>query len=198
MAKQFSPSFERNKDVVLSVLRDVLPATGTVLEIGSGTGQHAAYFAAKLPHLIWQPSDLAHNLPSIRAWGDEARVANLSAPMELNLFAPTRPAFSAQVIVCINTVHIAPWQAVENLFAIASDVLPSGGVLYVYGAYRYADRALEPSNETFDQWLKERDPLSGIRDFAAVNGLAQMHQFVLVEDRPMPSNNRSIFWRLTK
>lgn len=196
--KQWSPSFERNKDVILSVLRDVLPATGTVLEIGSGTGQHAAYFAAHLPHLIWQPSDLEHNLPSIRAWGDEARLANLSAPMELNLLAQTRPVFSAQAIVCINTVHIAPWQAVEKLFAIAREVLSAGGVLYVYGAYRYADRPLEPSNETFDQWLKERDPLSGIRDFAAVNGLAERHQFVLVEDRPMPSNNRAIFWRLTK
>lgn len=196
--KQFSPSFERNKDVILSVLREVLPSSGTVLEIGSGTGQHAAYFAAHLPHLIWQPSELTHNLPSIRAWRAEAAVTNLSEPIELDLLAQTTPTLFAQAIVCINTIHIAPWQAVENLFALARNVLAPRGVLYVYGAYRYADRPLEPSNDAFDQWLKARNPLSGVREFGAVNALAEQNEFVLVEDRPMPSNNRSIIWRLTK
>jgi SAM-dependent methyltransferase len=194
--KQSSPSCERNKEFILPVLQEVLPDSGTVLEVGSGTGQHAVYFSARLPQLVWQPTDLPENFPSIRAWAAEAGLPNLRAPLELDLLASTEhwPVTSAAAIVCINTVHIVSWKGVENLFAGAGRVLSPGGVLVVYGAYRYAARPLEPSNEKFDQWLKARDPASGVRDFEAVNALAQQHGLALAGDRAMPGNNRSIWW----
>ena len=192
--KQHAPSFEGNKDYILPVLREALPARGLVLEVGSGTGQHAAFFAAHFPQLVWQPTDLAANLPSIAAWRAEAGLANLRAPLELDLFHGRWPVSAAQAVVCINTVHIVAWKGVENLFAGAGRVLEPGGMMYVYGAYRYATRPLEPSNENFDQWLKDRDPVSGVRDFEAVNALAERHGLVLHEDRAMHGNNRSIWW----
>ena len=192
--KQFAPACERNKDAILAVLKAVLPHSGTVLEIGSGTGQHAAYFAAQLPRLIWQPTDLSENFASIRAWAAEARLANLRAPLVLDVFAQSWPVTSVQAIVCINTIHIVAWQGVENLFAGAGRVLAPGGVMFAYGPYRYATRPLEPSNETFHQWLKARDPVSGVRDFGAVNARAQQNGLALAGDRAMPANNRSIWW----
>lgn len=193
--KQFAPACERNKDAILAVLRDVLPANGTVLEIGSGSGQHAAYFAQYLPQLVWQPSDRAENLASIAAWAAEINAPNLRAPVVLDLFAPQWPLTQTDAIVCINTIHIVAWRGVENLFATAGRVLTPGGVLYVYGAYRYADEPLAPSNIEFDRWLKARDPASGIRDFAAVNALAIAAGLKLAGDVPMAANNRSIWWR---
>lgn len=192
--KQHAPSYERNKDAILAVLREVLPESGTVLEVGSGTGQHAAYFAAHLPHLMWQPTDLLENLPSIRAWRAAAGVPNLREPVELDLWARCWPVKRADAVVCINTVHIVAWEAVVNLVAGVGRLLAPGGVFYVYGAYRYADRPLEPSNEDFDRWLKARDPRSGVRDFDAVNVLARDAGLVLRGDRAMPANNRSIWW----
>lgn len=193
--KQFAPACERNKDAILAVLREALPATGTVLEIGSGTGQHAAYFAERLPQLVWQPSDRAENLASIAAWAAEAAAPNLRPPVALDLFAPQWPVTHADAIVCINTIHIVAWAGVENLFAGAGRVLAPNGVLYVYGAYRYADELLAPSNIEFDRWLKARDPRSGIRDFEAVNVLAAAAGLSLAGDVAMPANNRSIWWR---
>jgi len=194
--KQFSPSCERNKDFILSVLKEVLPGSGTVLEVGSGTGQHAAYFATHLPHLVWQATELSENFPSIRAWAAEAGLHNGPAALELDLLASADhwPIASVAAMVCINTLHIVAWKGVENLFAGAGRVLSPGGVLVVYGAYRYATRPLEPSNEKFDQWLQARDPGSGVRDFEAVNALAQRNGLVLAGDRAMPGNNRCIWW----
>ncbi len=166
-----------------------------MLEVGSGSGQHAAYFAAQLPQLIWQPTDLSSNFLSIRAWAEAAGLSNLREPLELDLSSDRWPVASAEAIVCINTIHIVAWAAVEKLFAGAGKVLASGGVLYVYGPYRYADRPLEPSNEDFDQWLKARDPVSGVRDFEAVDALARQNGLVLAGDRAMPANNRSLWWR---
>lgn len=192
--KQFAPSCDHNKDEILAVLQEALPPSGRVLEIGSGTGQHAVYFAARLPHLIWQPTDLPPNLPSIHAWSAEANLTNLRPPLELDLLSEPWPVESAHAVVCINTTHIVSWPGVENLFAGVGRVLAPGSVLYVYGAYRYATRPLEPSNEEFDRWLKTRDPVSGVRDFEAVNALAQRHGLQLTADRAMPGNNRSIWW----
>lgn len=192
--KQYAPSCERNRDPILAVLRDVLPPAGRVLEIGSGSGQHAAWFAAAFPALEWQPSDLPENHPSIRAWAAEAALPNLREPMTLDLFDRHWPVETAQAIMCINTIHIVAWEAVENLFAGAARALAPGGVLYVYGPYRYADRPLEPSNEEFDRWLKMRDPASGVRDFEAVDALAGAAGLRLAGDRAMPANNRSIWW----
>lgn len=193
--KQHSPSCERNKEPILAVLREIFTAPGLVLEIGSGSGQHAAYFARGLPHMTWQPTDMAENLPSISAWRAEAGLSNLREPRVLDLFADDWPAEKAQAIVCINTIHIVSWQGVERFFAGAGRILASGGILYVYGPYRYADRPLEPSNEDFDRWLKVRDPASGVRLFEDVNRLAGRNGLILAGDRAMPANNRSIWWQ---
>jgi SAM-dependent methyltransferase len=193
--KQFSPSCERNKEPILAVLRDILTAPGLVLEIGSGSGQHAVHFARGLPHLAWQPTDVAGNLPSIAAWRAEAGLPNLREPLALDLFAEDWPVRQAQAVVCINTIHIVSWQGVERLFAAAGRVLAPGGILYVYGPYRYADRPLEPSNEEFDHWLKARDPVSGVRLFEDVDRLAGQHGLALAGDRAMPANNRSLWWQ---
>ena len=133
------------------MLREVLPGPGLVLEIGSGTGQHAAYFARCLPGLTWQPSERPENLGSIAAWRDEARVPNLNAPVALDLFDDHWPVAAADAVVCINTIHIVAWGAVERLFECAGQVLGAGGIMYVYGPYRYADRVLEPSNVRFHE-----------------------------------------------
>lgn len=193
--KQHSPSFARNKDAILAVLREVLPGRGTVLEIGSGTGEHAAYFAAHLPQLQWQPTDLPSNHASIRAWAQAAALPNLSPPLLLDLRIRDWPLAQCDAIVCINTIHIVAWEAVENLFAGAGRTLTGGGIFYAYGAYRYADRPLEPSNEEFDRWLKQRDPASGVREFESVAALARRAGLELFADRPMPANNRSLCWR---
>lgn len=192
--KQSSPSCERNKEPILAVLREILTAPGLVIEIGSGSGQHAVHFARGLPHVPWQPTDVAENLPSINAWRAEAGLANLREPLMLDLFSDRWPVATAQAVVCINTIHIVSWQAAESLFAGAGRILSSGGILYVYGPYRYADRPLEPSNEEFDRWLKARDPVSGVRLFEDVNRLAGQNGLGLAGDRAMPANNRSIWW----
>lgn len=192
--KQLSPSSERNKEPILAVLREILPPRGLVLEIGSGTGQHATWFARHLPGIVWQPADLPESHPSIEAWRAEAGVPNLRAPLTLDLLDDRWPLAAADAVVCINTIHIVSWPGVERLFAGAGRILPPGGVMYVYGPYRYADRPLEPSNEEFDRWLKARDPRSGVRDFAAVDALAEANGLGLGGDRAMPANNRSIWW----
>ena len=192
--KQVSKACERNKHGILEVLREILTTPGLVLEVGSGTGQHAAFFSRNLPHLEWQPTDLAENLASIRAWAADEGPQNLLEPLVLDLLSGEWPAIQAQAIVCINTIHIVSWAGVQQLFLGAGQLLPVGGVFYAYGAYRYADRPLEPSNQQFDRWLKVRDPVSGIRDFEAVNELAKENGMRLVNDRAMPANNRSVWW----
>lgn len=192
--KQSSPSCERNKEPILAVLREILSVPGLVLEIGSGSGQHAVHFARGLPHVEWQPTDVADSLPGISAWRDKAGLANLREPLALDLFSGRWPVAAAQAVVCINTIHIVSWEAVERLFAGAGRLLSPGGVMYVYGPYRYADRPLEPSNEEFDRWLKARDSASGVRLFEDVNRLAGQNGLMLAGDRAMPANNRSIWW----
>ena len=192
--KQSSPSCERNKEPILAVLREILSIPGLVLEIGSGSGQHAVHFARGLPHVEWQPTDVAENIPSISAWRDEAGLANLREPLVIDLFSDRWPIAAAQAVVCINTIHIVSWVAVERLFAGVGRLLKPGGIMYVYGPYRYAGRPLEPSNEEFDRWLKARDVASGVRLFEDVNRLALENGLTLAGDRAMPANNRSLWW----
>ncbi|AWV91429.1 DUF938 domain-containing protein [Bradymonas sediminis] len=203
--KAYSPSCERNRDPILALLKEVFADKKYVLEIGSGTGQHAVYFGERLAHLRWQPSNQAGGLDSVSAWVEDAGLPNVNPPVALDLFeddwsetlgldaALSSPRVDA--LVAINVIHIAPWEATEHLFRHAEALLDAGGVVFLYGPYRYADRALEPSNENFDAWLRRRDPASGIRDFEAVNAIAESHGFERVEDRAMPANNRSIWWR---
>jgi SAM-dependent methyltransferase len=166
-----------------------------VLEIGSGTGQHAAWFAAGLGHLRWQPTDVATSLSSIEAWRADSGAANLLPAQVLDLREATWPVDEADYVVCINAIHIVGWPLVEALFEGVRRVLRPGGLLYVYGPFRYRGRPLEPSNERFDAWLKQRDPRSGVRSFEDVDALASASGLHCEGDRAMPANNRSIWWR---
>jgi cyclopropane fatty-acyl-phospholipid synthase-like methyltransferase len=198
MMKEYAPACDRNEQVILDVLKPILARSQLVLEIGSGTGQHAVCFAQSLPHLQWQPSN-KESLASINAWRQEARLENLLPARSLDLFALSDEQLSelskVDAIVCINTIHIMAWQGTGKLFELAGKILPAGGVIYVYGPYRYPGQPLEPSNEDFDVWLKNRNPLSGIRDFDKVDRLAKFSGFELQDDIAMPANNRSIWWQ---
>ena len=192
--KQFSDACERNREPILAVLRRVFGDRTAVLEIGSGTGQHAAYFAPALPHLAWQPSDIAENLPGIRLWRAEAQTPRLAEPIELDVDRPF-PELEADAVFSANTCHIISWPQVERMFAAVAALLPKGGVFALYGPFNYGGKHTSPSNAEFDAWLRGRDPASGLRDFEAIDALAKRHRLVLEEDNPMPANNRLLVFR---
>ena len=193
--KPFSESSEQNKQPILEVLREVLADRRRVLEIGSGTGQHAAYFPAELTHLTWQPSDLAGNLPGIAAWVSEAGLANVAAPLELDVTMPAWPAVAADAVFSANTAHIMDDARVAAMFAGVGRLLPAGGVFVLYGPVNYGGAYTSESNARFDQWLKARDPAMGIKDFEDLAALAQQAGMTLEADYPMPANNRTLVWR---
>ena len=192
--KRFSDACERNREPILAILRRVFAGRASVLEIGSGTGQHAAYFAPALPNLAWQPSDVAENLPSIRIWREEAQTPRLLEPIELDVDRPF-PVVEADAVFSANTCHIISWTQIERMFGAIETLLPSGGVLVLYGPFHYGGKPTSPSNAEFDQWLRNRDPKSGVRDFEAIAALAQRHGMVLKEDNGMPANNRLLVFQ---
>jgi hypothetical protein len=188
-----APAAERNRDAILSVLARVLPRSGVVLEIASGTGQHAVHCAAALPDTVWQPSDPdADARDSIAAWRAHAGLANLNTPLALDVLNDDWGIGNVAAIVCINMIHIAPWEAAESLFRGAGARLASGGVLYLYGPYRRNGAHTAPSNEAFDQQLRARDPRWGVRDMEAVAALGEKAGLTLVETVAMPANNFSV------
>ena len=196
MTKPFAPSCERNQGPILEVLQRHLGATRRVLEIGSGTGQHAVHFAAAMPWLAWQASDRAQHLPGIVQWLDEAALANTPPPLELDV-AGDWPATGFDAVFSANSLHIMGWLQVEAFFAGVGKVLQEDGLLIVYGPFNYGGEFTSDSNRAFDQWLKDRDPASGIRDFEAVDALARAIGLALVEDNAMPANNRALVWQKT-
>lgn len=194
MDKPDAPSCERNREPILAVLRQHFADRRRVLEIGSGTGQHAVFFAAALPQLEWQASDREDNLPGIRAWRDEAALPNLPAPIALDVGGPW-PSQRYDAVFSANTLHIMSWAEDERLFANLPDVMTGDAKLVVYGAFNYGGRFTSESNAAFDAWLKARGAHQGIRDFEAVDALARRAGLRLIEDRPMPSNNRCLVWQ---
>jgi len=191
-----APAVARNRDPILAVLRDVLPAAGTVLEIASGTGEHAIHFASALPHLTWQPTDPdRQSRRSIAAHAAQAGLANLLPPLALDASAPVWPAIRADAVVSINMIHIAPWRAAQGLMAGAARVLPPGGPLYLYGPFRERGRHTAPSNAAFDESLKARDPEWGVRDLDEVTALGGEHGFSQQRTVAMPANNLSVIFR---
>ena len=195
--KRYSEPSERNRAPILAILKRVFAERRHVLEIGSGTGQHAAYFAPELPHLAWQPSDVAENLPSIRLWRDDAHAPKLLEPLELDVDRPF-PAVPADAVFSANTCHIMSWPQVEKMFAGVSALLPPGGVILLYGPFHYGGKPTSPSNAEFDAGLRGRDPASGIRNFEDVCELAARQGLVLEEDNAMPANNRLLVFRRRK
>ena len=193
--KSFSESCEKNKVPILAVLKDIFAERKYVLEIASGTGQHAVYFGRKLPHLIWQTSELPQHHESIQAWLDEAQLPNVLPPLSVNVNDVCWPVEHVDAIFNANTVHIISWREVELLFAHIGRIIVPGGCVCFYGPYNYAGHFTSESNARFDIWLKSRDPNSGVRDFEAVNQLATVHGMDLLHDYAMPSNNRILVWR---
>jgi cyclopropane fatty-acyl-phospholipid synthase-like methyltransferase len=169
---------------------------GRVLEVGSGTGQHAVYFAAALAQLRWQPSELAENLPEL---GERIRLeggANLLAPVELDVHADPWPVAPVDAVFSANTLHIMGWGGVQEFFRGAAAVLARPGVLCVYGPFRFDGRHTSESNVAFDHYLRQRDPASGVRDFEALDRLAQQRGLTFAANHAMPANNRTLVWRM--
>jgi hypothetical protein len=207
-AKQYAPATQRNRQSILSVLQQHLPPTGTVLEIASGTGEHAAFFAPHLAPRLWLPSDIGEiQLKSIEAWREDALPPTLLKPIYLNVMEKDWPqqivqSLSARgdptnilsAIVSINMVHIAPWAATKGLLWGSECLLPKGGILYLYGPYQRGGKHTAPSNEAFDQMLQSQNPDWGVRALEAVIDLAAQHQLCWREIIPMPANNFSVIF----
>lgn len=191
----FSEACERNKDPILEALREAFADRSRVVEIGSGTGQHAVHFARHLPHLAWQPTDRLEYLEGIAARVAAEGPPNLAAPVELDVLREPWPAVHGDAVFSANTLHIMSWPAVEALFAGLGRVLAGDGVLAIYGPFKYRGRFTTTSNAAFDAMLRERDPDSGVRDFEAVNDLAQASGLELQADHAMPANNQLLVWR---
>ena len=194
--RRSAPAVARNTAPIIDVLSGVLPDSGLVLEVASGTGEHALAFAKAFPHLLWQPTDADPvALRSVEAWRTADSAPNLMAPVHLDAAGGNWPVDEAQAVLCINMVHISPWAATVGLLAGAGRVLGSGAPLYLYGPYRQAGVATAPSNEDFDRSLKARNPEWGLRNLEDVAAEAERQGLVLDAVVPMPANNLSVVFR---
>jgi SAM-dependent methyltransferase len=194
MHKPFSPACERNQDAILAALREHYADRHRVLEVGSGTGQHAVHFALALPHLVWQTSDVPAHLSGIRLWLADASLRNTPEPLAFDINAAP-PSGEFDAIFTANTLHIMSWSEVRRLFTVLPPLMSAHALLTVYGPFNYEGRFTSASNAAFDASLRVDHPQRGIRDFEAVDALAQLAGLTLVEDRAMPANNRCVTWR---
>ncbi|HCI61314.1 DUF938 domain-containing protein [Qipengyuania citrea] len=194
--KRHAPATARNSQPLAEVLARELPASGTVLEIASGSGEHAVFMARRFPALDWQPSDRdAEALASVDAWAAEARLANLRPAIALDAAAPDWPIVSADALLCVNMLHISPWDAAVGLFAGAGRVLGSGAPLVLYGPFVEPDVETAASNHAFDQSLRQRDPAWGLRSTADLDRLAAGHGMTRTARCAMPANNLVLVYR---
>lgn len=195
--RRYSASAARNRDLILGVLREHLPTSGTVLEIASGTGEHAVHFAAHCPDLTFQPTDPSPEaLASITAWIDAEGTPNVRPPIALDVLATEWPVQQCDLVYCCNMIHIAPWQACEGLIAGSAHILRSGGLLFFYGPFLRAGTETAPGNRAFDQDLRNRNPDWGIRHLDEVAKLAANAGFEAPEVTEMPANNLCVAFRL--
>lgn len=194
--KQYSPSCDQNKDPILAVIKPLLSKATSVLEIGSGTGQHCVYFAKALPHLVWQASDQAMYLPSVTAWINEAQLNNTPTALTLNV-CHAWPKSSHDAIFSANTTHIMSWEMVLDFFKGVGETLNTNGLFILYGPFNYNGQYTSESNAKFDLWLAQQNPQSAIRDFEALNQLAEQAGLTLIDDYEMPANNRILVWKKT-
>jgi hypothetical protein len=194
--KRHAPATLRNRDAIAGVLAEWLPAKGAVVEVASGSGEHAIHFAAAFPALDWQPSDPdADALTSIAAWSADAGLGNVRPPLMLDASAPEWPVQAADALLCINMVHISPWAATWGLFVGAARLLAPGAPLILYGPYIEADVPTAESNLAFDASLRARNPAWGLRDIMAMKGAAAAAGFTFVDRRAMPANNLMLLFR---
>jgi cyclopropane fatty-acyl-phospholipid synthase-like methyltransferase len=193
--KPFSAASERNRIPIINLLRPLFAGVESVLEIGSGTGQHAVFFGAQIPHLTWQTSDLAENHPAIRMWVEEVALSNVLPPLVLDVDAGEWPVERVDAVFTANTLHIVSWSSVENMFAGVARVLNDHGLFCAYGPFSYDGRHTSESNAGFDLALRGRNSHSGIRDFAQVCELAAGNDLSLQDDHAMPANNRLLVYR---
>jgi cyclopropane fatty-acyl-phospholipid synthase-like methyltransferase len=191
----FSEACDRNKGFILEVLMRELAECATVLEVGSGTGQHAVHFARNLPGLKWQPSDTGDYLVGLRARLAAEGPENIETPLELDVRMSPWPASGADGIFSANVLHYMSWECVTAFFRGVGEALSATGVVCIYGPFRYAGEFTSESNARFDQFLRTQDPDRGIRDFEAVDELAQAQNLKLTRDIPMPANNQLLVWR---
>ncbi len=192
----WSPSAERNRQPIAGVLLQVLPKTGLVLEVGSGTGEHVVHFARVMPHLTWQPSEQDNDcLRSISAWAAAEAQANVRQPLSLNVSDAEWPIAFADAIVCLNMIHIAPWSVAQALLRGAGRVLPASGLLCMYGPYRVAGKHISASNRAFDEQLRGVDPEWGVRDLDEVSNEARAGGLEFVRTFEMPANNSVVVFR---
>ncbi len=194
MTKPFAESCEENKFPILQVLETEFKNKTHVLEIGSGTGQHAVFFSERLPHLRWQPSDRAENLAGIQAWRRETQATNLLPPLALDVSSNHWPEQHYDAVFSANTTHIMHWEEVEKLFAGVARLMTPDACFCLYGPFNYQGRFTSASNARFDQWLKQQDPLRGIRDVGDLMALGTIHGLQLTRDHAMPANNRTLVW----
>ena len=193
--KPFSPASERNRMPIMNVLRPLFAEVKSVLEVGSGTGQHAVFFGAQMPHLTWQTSDLPENHPAIRMWLEDAASANVRPPLVLDVDSDEWPVERVDAVFTANTIHIVSWSSVEKLFAGVARVLNANGLFCAYGPFSYEGRHTSESNARFDLSLRGQNSRSGIRDFAQVCELAAGNDLSLQDDHAMPANNRLLAFR---
>lgn len=194
--KPYAESCEENKQVILEQLERLFAHAERVLEIGSGSGQHAVHFCENLPHLQWQPTELKANLPGIELWRQEAGLKNIEAPLEMDVMQMQAAHLAAvDTVFTANTLHIMSIYHVEALFAALGQHLSAGGLFCCYGPFNRHGQFTSESNARFDQWLKERDSVSGIRDISELTVFAEAGAISLIEDIEMPANNRILVWR---
>ena len=195
--KPFSEACEQNKRPILEILRTEFAHCRSVLEIGSGTGQHAVFFAKEMPHLKWQTSDVREAHTGIIAWLEESGLANVGKPLSLEIGADPWPASRFDGVFSANTTHIMSWPRVELMVEGVSRLLAPDGIFCLYGPFNYNGNFTSESNARFDEWLKARDPDSGVRDFDRLDALARSHGMSLTHDHEMPVNNRILVWKKT-
>lgn len=195
MNKPYAEACDRNRAPILSVIEPLFADCKSVLEIGSGTGQHAVFFAAKMPHLVWQTSDVKENHADIKAWLHDAELSNVGAPVLLDVKQKNWPDINVDAVFTANTVHIMHQDGVEAMFAGAGKLLPQQGKFVLYGPFNYRNQYTSESNARFDMWLKARDPQSGIRNFDDLDTLANAAGMIFRQDYDMPANNRILYWQ---
>lgn len=193
----YSEACERNQNPIFAVLQEAFVSCRTVLEIGSGTGQHAVSFARRLPHLTWIATDLPENHWGISAWLTHSELPNTQGPLALQVTDPEWPVTRVDAVFSANTLHIMSWEDVQAMFRGIGRVLSDGGMLVVYGPFNMGGQYTSESNARFDAFLKARDPLSGIRDIEAVEALARSEGLTLQQQHALPANNRALVWRRT-